>query len=117
MEYESKGSIKILGCSIVRWTKNFFDVYFPVGSKAYIKKKALIGILESIIIKKIYRTMPQKYTYQGISPTVSYVDTFNRVWIEEELTWKENAIDFAKIHWKRLEQKLENECFINDPCF
>jgi hypothetical protein len=109
MNYESEGKIKILGCSLFKGTK-FYDVYFRVGSRVYVKKKALIGILESVVIKKINRILPKKYTYQGIQPAITYTDTLNRIWIEEELIWKENAIDFARIHWERLGKKLENEC-------
>jgi hypothetical protein len=106
MIYQSIGSIRITGCSIIKFKKNFL-VNFAIGSRVYIKKKAKIGILESVVIKKIYRTLPEKYTYQGIDAVISYVDTFNRVWIEDELVWNEDAIDYAKIYWRRVEQDAQ----------
>ena len=106
MIYQAIGSMRITGCSINKVEKNFL-VYFAVGSRVYIKKKAKLGILESVVLKKVYRVMPEKYTYQGIQPAISYVDTFNRVWMEEELTWEADAIDFAKIYWRRVEQDAQ----------
>jgi hypothetical protein len=114
MIYESIGKLKISGCAVKRVIKKF-ETYFPVGSKAWIKKKAKIGKLETIFIKKVYRTISENYSYQGIQPVITYVDTFNRVWLEDELTWEENAIDFAKIHWIRVRNFAENQLINNCP--
>jgi hypothetical protein len=118
MIYQATGSIRITGCSFNKIQKNFL-VYFAVGSRVYIKKKAKLGILESVVLKKVYRTAPEKY--QGVQPVISYVDTFNRVWIEDELTWEADAIDYAKVYWRRVEQDAQRlleqgRCLSDPPC-
>ena len=106
MIYESAGSIRITGCTIKKIEKNFF-VQFALGSKVYIKKKAKLGILEPVVLKKVNRTEPANYRYNGIQPAITYVDTFNRVWIEEELIGEALAIDLAKIYWYRTQQEAQ----------
>jgi hypothetical protein len=105
-EYEARGKIRIAGCAKVTAQKNFF-VNFPVGARVYIKKKAKMGLLESVVIKKINRVVPNKFAYEGFSVVVSYVDTFNRVWMEDELFWGDEATDYAKIYWLRVQQDAE----------
>jgi len=106
MIYQPTGSIRVSGCSAIGLKKNFF-VNFPIGSRVYIKKKAKMGLLESVVIKRINRVAPDKSAYAGINVVVSYVDTFNRVWIENELTWDNEAMDYAKIYWLRVQQDAE----------
>jgi len=101
--YESIGSIKIFGCSIIR-LKKIFLFNFPIGSRVFIKKKAKYGVLESVVIKKNYITEPDKITYQGINPLFFYVDTFNRVWIEDELVWEAEALVYVKSYWEKFER-------------
>ena len=119
MIYESTGAIRVGGCAIKRINKKF-ETYFAVGSKAWIKQKAKIGKLESVFIKKVYRTVPENYHYEGIAPAITYVDTFNRVWIEDELTWEDRATDYAKIYWQRTKKSNEdyfsNNCLPEPPC-
>jgi len=110
MEYEANGIIKISGCAGVGLKKNYL-VLFPAGSKAYIKRKARFGKMEFIVIKKIYRQTPHNIN-SGIQVEIFYVDTFNRVWAEDELLSKENALDLANLYWQNFYQEgrelLEN---------
>lgn len=64
-------------CEKLTAQKNFF-VNFPVGARAYIKKKAKMGLLESVVITKINRVAPNRFAYERFSVVVSYVDTFER---------------------------------------
>lgn len=113
MIYQGLGLIKIYGCAVKYFQKNFL-VYFGVGERAYIKKKAKNGILESIIIKKINRNTNQKFSYSGFVAQVVYVDTTNRVWLEEELIPQDQAIDYSKIYWQRVLN--ENQEYIEKYC-
>lgn len=106
MIYEASGFLRITGCGIIKIEKNFLILY-SLGSKVFIKKKAKMGTLESVVLKKVHRTEPENYHYNGIQPVISYVDTFNRVWIEEELITEAYAIDLAKIYWRRVEQDAQ----------
>jgi hypothetical protein len=106
MIYEASGLIKLTGCAVKRIDKNFLILY-ALGSKVYIKKKAKMGILEAVVLKKVNRTEPENYAYDGIQPVITYVDTFNRVWIEEELIQEAYAVDLAKIYWRRVEQDAQ----------
>ena len=119
MIYEPVGGLRVSGCAVKRSQKRY-ETYFSIGSKAWIKQKAIVGILETIYIKKIYRTVSENYKYQGIQPSITYVDTFNRVWLEDELIWEERAIDFAKIHWQKVKKFMEdyvvNNCPPEPPC-
>jgi hypothetical protein len=119
MNYQATGSIRITGCSLNKLQKNFL-VYFSIGSRVYIKKKAKLGILEPVVLKKVYRTEQENF-YNGIQPAITYVDTFNRVWMEDELTWEADAIDYAKIYWRRVEQDAQEllekgGCLRYPPC-
>jgi hypothetical protein len=106
MDYQPDGSIRFCGFALVKVEKRYL-VNFPEGARVYIKRKAKMGALESVVIKRINRSVPQQYSYRGIDAVVSYVDTFNRVWIEEELVSADEAIDYAKLHWRRAKQDAE----------
>lgn len=110
MEYTATGLIRTSGCAGVSVKKNYL-VLFTVGSKAYIKRKARFGKMEFVVIKKIYRQTPHNINY-GIQVDILYSDTFNRVWAEEELMSKENALDLANLYWQNFYQEgrelLEN---------
>jgi hypothetical protein len=112
MLYEAVGHIRISGCAIKLLRKNYY-INFPVGSRVFIKRKAKEGVLESVVLKKVQRIV-RGNSYSGVEPVISYIDTFNRVWIEEELTWEENAIDYAKLYWLDIKEKaselIESGC-------
>jgi hypothetical protein len=103
MIYTGSGSIRVSGCAIKKVKKNF-SILYALGSRVYIKQKAKEGILESVVLKKVHRNTQERYTYSGYMPVVAYVDTFNRVWIEDELISQQRAIDFAKLHWERIQK-------------
>lgn len=104
MEYIATGRIKVFGRAsfLIRET---FEILYEIGSRVYIKKQAARGILESIIIKKIHRNMPD--IYSGVIPVVSYVDTTNRVWIEDELIEEDDAYDDYHLYWTRIKKMAE----------
>lgn len=112
MLYEAVGSIKISGCAIKVLRKNYY-INFSIGSRVFIKRKAKEGILESVVLKRVQRIV-RGSSYSGVEAVISYVDTFNRVWLEEELTWEENAIDYAKLYWMDIKEKaielIESGC-------
>ncbi len=101
-EHNSTGTISILGCAGFFGKRNFF-IPFLVGDKAYIKKKARLGKLEPIIIKKII-IKPEENKYRT-APFPMYCDTFNRIWEESELISEETAKDIALIYWKNISEE------------
>lgn len=113
MIYNATGGVIISGCSILGFLKNFIT-FFSIGSKACIKNQAKIGKLEHVVIKKIYRNLPENYFYEGVRPVVSYLDTNNRVWIEDELTNQSEAnilvINYKQMQRKKIEQFVINNC-------
>lgn len=98
--------IRITGCSVFKYKKNFFS-NFLAGSRVYIKKKSKFGVLESVVIKKVHLVTPEKSTYEGVYSVVSYVDTFNRIWMEDEIISKEEALNYAKNYWTQVERDQE----------
>lgn len=103
-DYEAKGKIRIVGCAIFDAKKNYI-VKFLEGTKAFVKKKARLGVVEYIVIKKTRRIMPANPSCYGIQPEIMYTDTFNRIWCEEELISQESAIDLAKLYWENINQE------------
>lgn len=108
MSYYFEGSsvgIRVVGCAGVSVQQNLV-VRFLVGNRVYIKRKALVGKIESVIIKRINGVFPK---YEGfntaIQPEINYVDTFNRVWLEHELVTQENAFDLARIYLENIRQE------------
>ena len=49
-------------------------------------------------------------------PETNYVDTFNRVWLENELITQENAFDFARIWWENIRQ-MGRRMFEEGACY
>lgn len=108
MDYDATGGITIGGCAAFKVTKRFTTA-FAVGSRVYIRKKALNkGKLESVVIKKINRVMPASPTCMGIQKAVNYLDTFNRVWMEEELVWQADAVILATLYWESVKASMQS---------
>jgi hypothetical protein len=103
MNYDPVGGLRVAGCAQVKASAVFF-VKFNVGSKAYVKKKASRGKLEAVVIKKINRVGLTKPFRQGVGSEINYVDTTNRVWMEEELVSHQTAVDLSIIHWENVKQ-------------
>lgn len=101
----SSAGIRVVGCAGVSVQQNLV-LRFLVGDRVYIKRKALLGKIESVVIKRMNGVFPK---YQGfntaIQPDVNYVDTFNRVWLESELVSQENAFDLARIYLENIRQE------------
>lgn len=101
----SSGGVRVVGCAGVSIKQNLI-VRFLVGDRVFIRRKAHLGVIESVIIKRINGVFPK---YEGfntaIQPDVNYVDTFNRVWLEDELVTQENAIDLARIYLENIRQE------------
>lgn len=99
------GGVRVVGCAELGIQQKLI-VRFLVGDRVYIKRKARLGVIESVIIKRINGIFPK---YEGfntaIQPDVNYVDTFNRVWMEEELVTQENAVDIARIYLENIRQE------------
>lgn len=97
--------IRVVGCAGLSIKQNLI-VRFLVGDRVYIRKKARMGLIESVVIKRINGVFPK---YEGfntaIQPDVNYVDTFNRVWLEDELVSQETAIDLARIYLENIRQE------------
>jgi hypothetical protein len=103
-EYESQIKIRIVGCAGVSLEKRYI-VKFIEGSRAFVRKKAILGTLESIVIKKVRRLMPKSPSRYGIQAQIMYTDTFNRIWDEDELISHEDAVDLAMIYWQNINQE------------
>jgi hypothetical protein len=103
-DYEAKGTIKIVGCAKITTEKNYI-VKFLEGSRAFVRKKARLGKLESIVIKRVRRVPLGSPSRYGIQPEIMYTDTFNRVWEESELISQEDAVDLAMIYWQNISQE------------
>jgi len=101
----SGGVTRIVGCAELGIKQNLI-VRFLVGDRAFVRRKARLGAMESVIIKRINGVFPK---YEGfntaIQPDINYVDTFNRVWMEEELASQENAMDLARIYLENIRQE------------
>lgn len=93
--HEGQGRIKIIGCAGLGLKENY-EVLFLAGSKAYIKRRAEMGIVEQIFIKRINKVYPRPVSSRGVRPQINYVDTLNRIWMEDELTDEETAVEVAK---------------------
>lgn len=100
----NSGGIRVVGCAGINIQQNFI-VRFLIGDRVYIKRKAIIGKIESVIIKRMNGVFPKyKEFNEAVQPDVNYVDTFNRVWLESELITQENAFDLAKIYLENIRQ-------------
>jgi hypothetical protein len=104
--HEASGGVtRIVGCAELGIKQNLI-VRFLVGDRAFVRRKARLGTMESVTIKRINGVFPK---YEGfntaIQPDINYVDTFNRVWMEEELASQENAIDLARIYLENIRQE------------
>lgn len=114
--YEGTGGIRVVGCAGFDSAKNFL-VRFTPRQRAWIAKKAHLGVVESVVIKKVNALSPEEIVSDwGSEPEITYTDTFNRVWLEEELTSEENAVDMARIYWENIAQHARR-VFEEGGCF
>ena len=101
MFYTMSGGITFGGCaSPIQVVKKYSHLY-GIGSVVYIRKKAQYkGKLEPIVIKKVNKVSPIANTVQHL---FNYVDTFNRVWMEDELSWQPEAVALAREYWENIQ--------------
>lgn len=95
MDYEAEGGITITGCATIKVVYNYVGTFVP-GQRAYIKYRAEKGVLERVIIKKSNRVRRGGTSYTGSEYIFNYVDTLNRVWLEEELVSLSAAQDLVE---------------------
>jgi hypothetical protein len=113
MDYEATGGIRLYGCASFVVKKRYLTK-FAVGGRAYIKFKAQHkGKLESVVVKKINLASPLS-SYAGIAGIFNYVDTLNRVWLEEELAYQSEAVTLATEYWQAY--AAEAEALIQNTC-
>ena len=88
------GGVIVSGCAGFGLSINYSNA-FQAGDRAWIRNKAKSGTVESVVVKKVYvfETEDHGFTYE---------DTFNRVWLEEELTSRANAESLADSYRKEL---------------
>jgi hypothetical protein len=97
--YTSSGSVKVGGCALASYGINRYFAH-PIGSTRYVKPKALKGVLEKIVVKAV--RMPKAFDptrtrmghFGDLSPL--YVDTFNALFVEEELISKTDALVYIE---------------------
>lgn len=114
--YEGSGGVRVVGCAAFEGAKNYTTQFLP-RQRAWVRRKARLGLIESIVVKKINTLSPEEMVSDwGSEPEVTYTDMFNRVWLEEELVNEETAVDLARIYWENVAQTArrmfeEGECF------
>lgn len=108
MSYEFQnysGGVRVVGCAEIKIQQNLI-VRFLVGDRVYIRRKAHLGVIESVVIKRMNGVFPKHEEFNtAIQPDINYVDTFNRVWLEDELITQERAIDLARIYLENVKQE------------
>lgn len=76
--YQSSGKLEFFGCPIIL-IRRLYPSRFSVGEILYIYRKARLGILEKVAVKKINLKLI------GNQPIFIYKDTFNSLYNESEL--------------------------------
>lgn len=105
------GSLNFGGCSLYIF-KKFVYVKFKVGSIVYSKPKALKGIIEKIVIKKIrlfpFRDNDLIKVCKICNFPPLYIDTLNAYHNEEDLVGPEEASELADSYLLTKRANLEN---------
>lgn len=91
------------GCGAPETLRSVTSRFAP-GDVAYSVPKAMLGIMETVAIKTI-RIPSTSFTGQ---PVVLYVDTFNALWNEQDLTDRQTAISLAEEYLVTLIQQVQN---------
>lgn len=100
--YQSDGGLTLGGCATIEIIR-LYPVAFSIGSKVYIKEEANKGVFEAVVIKRINR----------VSGIINYVDTFNRIWLENELVAQSVAQSLAKTYKQNLINETEEALITN----
>jgi len=83
--------VKVNGCAEVTHIKTFYTA-FGENDFAFVRKKALRGILEEVVIKELL--------IDRLNSIVTYKDTWNGLWNEDELIPEADAIDLAITYYE-----------------
>lgn len=111
LTHDASGNIMVAGCAKFNF-KRKYETLFSLGSKVYIKRNAMFGKIEYVVIKKINKHFPNNSEELGIKPEIMYVDTNNRVWAEEELILQGQATIMAGEYWEKM-RKISHDLFKN----
>ena len=96
--YVASGGISIIGCS--NYELDYYRYYkYSIGSIVFNKHKALKGIYEKVVIKKV--KFPTGYVNL-------YIDTFNAHWNEDELVSYNTATALIKNYIDTRNANIEN---------
>jgi len=85
---------------------------FEVGSRVFIKKKIRQKKMEGVVIKRTNVVFPS--VWDGVVPSVMYVDTLNRVWDEAELASEEDAL--ALLQERIAYEQMEIRNYFDETC-
>lgn len=97
MDYEALGKVTVNGCAGIGVKENYISL-FSVGQRVWIKKKARVGKIESVVIKRKARRTLGRVTYTGIEGQFFYTDTLNRIWREDELVSESESMNLISSH-------------------
>ncbi len=92
--YEASG--KLITCSHGSYEQSWFIVtLFKPRDVAWIRKKAMIGLLRNVAIKSVKLIPESKYP-----DNILYKDTYNSLWNENDLIDETTAIAMATAYWQ-----------------
>jgi len=104
--YTGQGGFKLRGCAKVTVTYIYLTK-FQDRDEAYIQKDATRGKLNRIFIKQTNVVLTNS------QPVINYVDTFNWVWLENELVTRSEAQSLVNAYKAKVIQErklLESAC-------
>lgn len=98
------GGVELSGCACVFHTETI-PLKFGVGDIAFLRSKALCGILERIAIKRAAARVDEGHSCGD--PLINYFDTLNARYMEDELLTHAEAIAEATTFLERQIALLE----------
>ncbi len=109
--YIGSGSLIFNGCAVVTFTVNLISKFQNNITLYIIAEAELEGELRPVHIKKILFNDISNPAYSYVT---LYVDTFNRIWAENELCIKNDAIDIAVVYEERQLEKQKKilQCLV-----
>ena len=112
-KYQGGGEIKIFG-SAKQWRKlyyyhkydSFAVAHYKKKDVAYVKSKSIMGILEKVVIEKVYIKNTTKTFYKNVN---FYEDKFKSLYREDELITLEEAQEIINVGFLKFEPIIEKE--------
>jgi hypothetical protein len=112
-KYEGSGEIKILG-SAKQWKKlyyyhkydSFAVAHYKNKDVAYVKSKSIMGILEKVVIEKVYIKNTTKTFYKNVN---FYEDKLKSLYREDELITLQEAQEIINVGILKFEPIIEKE--------